>query len=133
MSKSKRGAKVKLIDFKELQKLCEMHCTGEEIASFFDISYDTLERRVKECGYQNFAEYYAKNVGKGKVALRRKQWDLAMDGEVKLLVWLGKQNLGQKDKIETENTNYNHEPFLMELEVLNTNAKKHQDDANKKA
>lgn len=31
------------IDFAEVDKLCQIQCTGEEIASFFGISYDTLE------------------------------------------------------------------------------------------
>lgn len=104
MSENKGGRPKIEVDFDELQKLCELHCTGEEIASFFDISYDTLNSRIIEAGYRGFSEYYAKNVGKGKIALRRKQWELAMDGEVKLLIWLGKQNLGQKDRVENDVT-----------------------------
>ena len=32
-----------------------------------------------------------------KLALRKKQWDMAMAGDVKMLIWLGKQVLGQTD------------------------------------
>jgi hypothetical protein len=32
-----------------------------------------------------------------KIELRKKQWELAMDGDVRMLIWLGKQYLGQKD------------------------------------
>lgn len=31
------------------------------------------------------------------VELRRKQFEMAMDGDVRMLIWLGKQYLGQKD------------------------------------
>ena len=32
-----------------------------------------------------------------KVALREKQWTMAMNGDVRMLIWLGKQYLGQKE------------------------------------
>ena len=36
-----------------------------------------------------------------KVALRKKQFDMAMAGDVRMLIWLGKQHLGQKDNPST--------------------------------
>jgi len=33
-------------------------------------------------------------------ALRHKQFEMAMNGDVRLLIWLGKQYLGQKDNPE---------------------------------
>ena len=36
---------------------------------------------------------------KDKLELKQKQWDVAMeDGNVQMLIWLGKQYLGQSDK-----------------------------------
>ena len=32
-----------------------------------------------------------------KIALRKKQWELAMSGDTKMLIFLGKQVLGQTD------------------------------------
>lgn len=124
MAKNKRGRRKIDIDLEEVKKLCELHCTAEEIASFFDIDFSTLKRRIQECGYGNFEQYYAKNVRKGKVALRRKQWDLAMDGDVKLLIWLGKQNLEQKEKIENENIN----PPVQKIEVSFLESVNNNDD-----
>ena len=37
-----------------------------------------------------------------KIALRKKQIEMAMDGNVQMLIWLGKQYLGQQDKQEVE-------------------------------
>ena len=34
---------------------------------------------------------------KDRIELRKKQWELAMEGDVRMLIWLGKQYLGQKD------------------------------------
>jgi DNA-binding Xre family transcriptional regulator len=44
----KMGRPVKTIDFEQLDRLCNIQCTLEEIASFFDVSADTIERRIKE-------------------------------------------------------------------------------------
>ena len=35
------------IDLEELEKLCVMQCTDEEIAAFFGVSTRTIERRRK--------------------------------------------------------------------------------------
>ena len=35
---------------------------------------------------------------KKKKELENRQWEVAMDGNVQMLIWLGKQHLGQKDK-----------------------------------
>ena len=37
-----------------------------------------------------------------KIALREKQIEMAMQGNVQMLIWLGKQYLGQLDKQEVE-------------------------------
>ncbi len=34
------------------------------------------------------------------MSLKRKQWEMAMGGNITMLIWLGKQNLGQTDKVE---------------------------------
>ena len=41
-----------------------------------------------------------------KVALRKKQFDMAMAGDVRMLIWLGKQVLGQKDNPSTPMNNH---------------------------
>ena len=37
-----------------------------------------------------------------KIELRKKQWEVAMDGDVKMLIWLGKQYLGQSESPEVK-------------------------------
>lgn len=97
------------VDFAEVDKLCQIQCTGEEIASFFGISYDTLERRCKEQFKVSLAEYIKEKSAKGKSSLRRLQWKAAMNGNVTMLIWLGKQYLGQTDKTNyVDESNYNN-------------------------
>lgn len=86
------------LDYNTIDKLCAIQCTGEEIASVLNIDYDTLNRRIKQDTDMSFTEYFIKKAGNGKASLRRRQFELAANGNVTMLVWLGKQYLGQSDK-----------------------------------
>ena len=90
----------KEIDMEKVKRMCGIMCTAEEVASVLEISVDTLDRRLKEefdCGY---AEFFKRYSGTGKVSLRRWQFEAAKKGSNAMLIWLGKQYLGQTDKSE---------------------------------
>lgn len=91
-------------DWNTVEKLCSLHCTGEEIAGILDVDYDTLNTRIKEKYGYGFSDYFKKKSAKGSASLRRRQYELAMDGNPTMLVWLGKQYLGQVDKQAVDNT-----------------------------
>lgn len=82
------------IDF---EKLCAMMATENDIADWFECSIDTICRWCKRTYKTTFADIYKKKSAKGRVSLRRKQFELAQQGNVTLLIWLGKQQLGQRD------------------------------------
>ena len=88
------------IDWAEFDRLCEVQCTLAELALHFKMSEDTVERAVKRDHGTSFAEYFAQKRKAGFVSLRRKQWELAMAGNVTMLIFLGKQHLGQSDRHE---------------------------------
>jgi len=90
------------IDWDQLDKLCMLMATLVDIASWFDCSVDTIERIIKREHEITFAEYYKKKSARGRISLRRKQYEVAMAGNVSMLIWLGKQTLGQKDQQEIE-------------------------------
>ncbi len=98
MEEKKKVGRPKIeINEDQLEKLSSILCTMEEMASFFGCSVDTLER--------NFADTIKKGKDKGKMSLRRLQWEKAQTGNTTMLIWLGKQILGQRDKIETSENN----------------------------
>ncbi len=97
---SKMGRPRIEIDFEELDKLCALQCTQEEIAGWFECSIDTIEARIKERYDMTFPEYFAVKRQGGKISLRRKQYEVAMRGNTTMLIWLGKQYLSQTDKQE---------------------------------
>lgn len=97
---AKKGRPVIELDWTKVGKLCEIHCTEAEIANVMGCSVDTLERRIKEYFGITFAEYFDQKAAKGRASLRRKQFAAALRGNTTMLIWLGKQVLGQRDKVE---------------------------------
>ena len=120
MTEKKVGRPKIEIDFEQLEKLCELHCTRDEICDFLGIEDDTLNARLKEHGYDNFSAFYKKHLGGGKISLRRLQWQAASEGSVPMLIWLGKQMLAQSDKLQSDNNHAIREIPKMQLEVLST-------------
>jgi hypothetical protein len=95
-------------EFEQLVNMIRIQCTAEEISDVLGMSEDTLGRRIAERkieGVSNFADLYKKHQGEGKASLRRAQWKAAQDGNPTMLVWLGKQMLGQRDKQEITGDN----------------------------
>lgn len=118
------GRKVIQIDLAELEKLCSLQCTDEEIAAWFDVSVRTVEGRRKE---PLFAAVMNRGRAKGRISVRRAQMKLLESGNGTMGVWLGKQLLGQRDVTPIELSGPNGEPVQFSLEALDaviTHAKK---------
>ena len=62
----------------------------------------------------SYPEYRSKKMSKVRVGLSRKQVEVAMSGNVTMLIWLGKQWLDQKDRQEIDQTNHNYEVKFVE-------------------
>ena len=83
----------------QFESLCNLQCTLDEIAGFFKCSSDTIERWCKRTYGEGFADTYKIYSQNGKISLRRYQYKLA-EKNPSMAIWLGKQWLGQTDKIE---------------------------------
>jgi len=83
----------------KVQELAEFGCTNTEIAQFYGCSESTIRR--------NYDEYLIKGRASGKTRLRQLQWKVAEKGNVTMLIWLGKQVLGQSEN-----------PMVMEDELV---------------
>lgn len=100
--------------WKQFEKLCAIQCTKNECASVLGVSEDTLERRLKEVHSMKFTEFFKLHSGKGRVALRRTQFKVAVDDEsVPMLIHLGKQKtwLGQTETFEIASMNKNEHAY----------------------
>ena len=93
-------------DMKILEGMATIMCTAEECASILGVSIKTIERRLNEETGSGFDVFRKRHGDTGKRSLRRAQFNLAVGDKDKgipphptMLIWLGKQWLGQEDKI----------------------------------
>jgi hypothetical protein len=114
-SREHAGRKRIEIDMAELEKLCSLHCTDQEIASWFGISVRTVESRRKQ---RQFAEVMERGRAKGRISVRRAQMKLVEQGNATMGIWLGKQLLGQRDVTPIELTGPAGQPLQISLEAI---------------
>ncbi len=96
------------IDLAELEKLCGMQCTDEEIAAFFGISSRTITRRRDS---QKFRDIMDNARAKGRISVRRSLFKLAVAGNVAAAIFLSKNLLGYRDVVNTEHTGLSGGPI----------------------
>ena len=82
------------IDTKQVEYLASIGCTTTEIAESNGCSPDLIEK--------SYSEFLTKGRATLKKRLRKAQLDLALNGNATMLIWLGKQMLGQVDRQEVE-------------------------------
>jgi|SRR5437588_9096602 len=114
-SRSGAGRKPVHIDLVELEKLSLLHCTDEEIASWFGVTTRTIEMRRKQ---PEFAEVMNRGRAKGRISVRRAQMKLVESGNATMSVWLGKQLLGQRDVTPLEVSGPHGEALKVSLETF---------------
>ena len=98
-----KGRPRKEIDFAEFEKLCHIQATEEEIAGWFECTVPTLRDHVSEHyadedgTLPTFLQVAEGLRGKGKIGVRRGQFQRALKGSDKMLIHLGQQYCNQKD------------------------------------
>jgi len=73
----------------EVYKLAQLGCKDTEISEWFGIDSNTLR--------YNFSAELSKGRAALNISLRRAQINTALSGSAVMLIWLGKQYLGQSD------------------------------------
>lgn len=84
-----RGESKKIVDPNEVYKLASTGMKNSEIAEWFDVDDSTLR--------YNFKQYLSKGRLELTRKLRQAQIQLALSGNATMLIWLGKNMLGQAD------------------------------------
>jgi hypothetical protein len=83
-------------------------CPNTEIADYVGIHESRIRRR--------FADILAKARADRRKRLREMQWESAGKGNVAMLIWLGKQDLGQSEKVET----HGDQTIIIKEKILDT-------------
>lgn len=93
LSKLNNKNALKPINENQVYKLAQKRWTVKEIAAFFDCAVNTITSRFETIilkGHENY-----------NTRLREAQTRSAMNGNVTMQIWLGKQYLDQVDKVNT--------------------------------
>jgi len=123
MRGGRTGRNKAAVDWETVDTALGILCSGEEAAALANVSYDTLEKRCKEEFDMALTDYIKEKQTGGRECLRRAQYKLAIgQGKAEkvmsngkkvehqlgpnpsMLIWLGKQHLGQQDTVEFEDT-----------------------------
>ena len=91
------------LDWDQVEAMCQIQCTRDEIAACLGISHDTLQRAANRDYNKNFIDLRREWAKGGNCSLRRKQWKLA-NNNAAMAIFLGKQYLEQKDDIRLQHT-----------------------------
>ena len=94
MEKRKRGRPKLDIDSDKVEMLASFGCSTVEIAKLHNCDEHTIRKRFKE--------ELERGRESMKIKLRQLQWKQAENGNTSLLIFLGKQYLGQSDRNELE-------------------------------
>jgi hypothetical protein len=111
---NKRGRPKVEIDWDKVGKMLEAGCFATGIAATLGIDESTLYRRCPEDNKVDFSTYSQQKKAKGDELLRQVQYQTAVgyrdpktqkkyEPDKTMLIWLGKQRLGQSDKQEIGN------------------------------
>jgi len=87
--KGGQGRRRTEIDIDDVIKLARIGCTTDEMGKFFGVDGSQIRRRWPGLLDQARAA--------SKARLRQAQFDLAVNGDKTMLIWLGKQYLQQSD------------------------------------
>lgn len=120
------GRPKKVIDWDHLDNLLTLGAGLIDCSELLKMSDDTIQKNIKEKHNCTFTEYREKKLANMRVKLLKKQFDVAMNGNVTMLIWLGKQRLGQSEKTETTNRNVemSYEAYVDEVRKKNAARKK---------
>ena len=93
------------IDWEKAGKMIMAGCDGVQCAAYFGIDPETFYLRCKSDNNIGFSEFLRQKRAKGDAMILAAQFDAALtDKNTTMLVWLGKQRLGQRDKQDTDIT-----------------------------
>ena len=108
------------IDFEELDKLCYLQCTVQEMAWWFKCTEMTLRNRVKEELHTTFENYYLQKKSAGKIALRRNLLRMAEKNPA-CAIFLAKNWLGMSDQQHIEHSGEVKQEIKQEVKVIAPN------------
>ena len=114
-----KGGRPRLVlnkDGEELiEKLYSVMCKDDEVEGIIGADIETLKA---EHNIERFSRAQKKGQSIAKNSLRRAQFKSALDGNVTMQIWLGKQILGQREPRDESERNDQNESFNALVKVI---------------
>jgi len=99
-TRKKPGPKPMIIDYDQVANDASLQYTEYEIARHIGLSDDGFRKR--KARDKKLRDALDKGRARGRMSLRRLQYAGAQAGNPTMLIWMGKQYLGQRDKAELD-------------------------------
>jgi hypothetical protein len=96
----RKGKMPKKIDWELAARIAATNCPITDIAAIMQLSTERLRARCKRDLKVPLAEWVNAQRSHYRNRLREAQIEVALRGNPTMLIWLGKQHLGQMDKME---------------------------------
>lgn len=83
-----------------VRAMCKIMPSDAELATMLGVSTQTIKHHKKT--NEPFAQAIDDGKADGRSALRRRQYEVALMGDPRMLIWLGKQELSQRDGLQLD-------------------------------
>ena len=114
-----KGGRPRLVLNQDGEKLIEdlysIMCKDDEVEGIIGADIETLKA---EHNIERFSRAQKKGHSMAKTSLRRAQFKSALDGNVTMQIWLGKQILGQREPRDESERNDQNESFNALVKVI---------------
>jgi hypothetical protein len=97
---TKEHGNLKPFDWHQFDTYCSVKFTKRTCAELMGISEDTIEKRVRKEYDMTFTEYRETKLAPTKIKLVQKAIDMALGGNVTMLIFTLKNLCGWTDKVE---------------------------------
>lgn len=93
--KNRRGRPRRNFSVKKFERLAYSYCSQHEIAAIFGCGIATIKRL---CTREPYRAIWQAALAAMRAELKLKMFELAREGNVQMLIWLGKQYLRQSER-----------------------------------
>lgn len=101
------------IDWNKVEQMIIAGCDGVQCAAYFGVDPETFYLRCQKDNNVGFSNFLRQKRAKGEAMILAAQFESALvDKNTTMLVWLGKQRLGQRDKHDNDITSAGKSIFI---------------------
>ncbi|GHV28060.1 hypothetical protein FACS18948_6500 [Clostridia bacterium] len=93
--------KIEKFNKKIINDLLKFGTPVEEVADYFGATIEELNQYVHLTFNEDPERFFKAQAARAKSVLRQAQWQQMTNGNATMMVWLGKNMLGQSEKTET--------------------------------